>query len=308
MDLRQLRHFIAVYETGSFVRAAEVCCVSQPAVSSGVAQLEALLGVTLFDRGGFGARPTSFGAHLYRRAKLISSELLRARDEIAALRQGEAGAISIGVGPLFEQTILPSVIAAFIQRFPRVQISTVEGISTDLFRRLLRGELDFSFSTPPSWVAPPEGLEMDVLLEGNDVTISASDHEIWTLGDFSLARLAQYPWVISASVTEATQTFFDRFSSAGVPAPKTIVRTDSLPMIRELVREHGFLCVVSLEFTALRDNRGPLFRVLEENHFPFQRRICVAKRVGSFLTPAAESFKDLFISHLKSSEETALIS
>jgi DNA-binding transcriptional LysR family regulator len=308
MDLRQLRHFIAVYETGSFVRAAEECCVSQPAISSGVAQLEAILGVTLFDRGGFGARPTSFGTHLYRRAKLISSELLRARDEISALRQGEVGAVSIGVGPLFEQTILPSVISAFTQRFPRVQITTVEGISTDLFRRLLRGELDFSFSTPPSWLVPPDGLEMEVLQEANDVTISASDHVVWTQDDFSLAKLAEYPWIISASVSEASQTFFDRFSSAGVAPPKTVVRTDSLPMIRELVREHGFLCVVSLEFTQLRDNTGPLFRFLKENHFPFRRRICVAKRVESVFTPAADALKAMFIRHMNDAKDIGLSS
>jgi DNA-binding transcriptional LysR family regulator len=179
----------------------------------------------------------------------------------------------------------------------------VEGISTDLFRRLLRGELDFSFSTPPSWAVLPDGLEMEILREGNDVTVSAFDHEIWTLGDFSLPRLAQYPWIISASVTEATQTFFERFSSAGVPAPKTIVRTDSLPLIRELVRQNGFLCVVSREFTLLRDNRGPLFKVLDENYFPFPRRVCVAKRVGSFLTPAAAAFKDLFVDYLNNNEE-----
>jgi len=66
MDPQKLQHFLSVYDTGSFSRAASNNNVSQQAVSKSVAKLEETLAVRLFERGAFGAEPTQFGHALSR--------------------------------------------------------------------------------------------------------------------------------------------------------------------------------------------------------------------------------------------------
>lgn len=288
MDLRQLRHFVAVYDTGGFARAAEICHVSQPSVSASVAQLEAELGVSLFERGAFGARPTLYSRQFYDRARLVLAELRRATDEVAALREGDGGSVAVGIGPLFEHTIMPSVLAEFVVRRPRVSVATAEGLTVELYARLARGELDFVISTPPGWIDAPPEVAVEVLHETRDVVVASTEHPLWAGSDFSLEELARHPWVVSARVGEATRSFFLAFAEAGIDPPRSLVRTDSIAILRKLVERSGFLCVVSPHFAAPLIGPGPnALRIVPGDHFGFPRRLCIATRRSGSLTAAA---------------------
>jgi DNA-binding transcriptional LysR family regulator len=61
IDLRHLRHALALAEHGNFARAADACHITQPALTRSIQSLEAALGVTLFDRRRGGVEPTAFG-------------------------------------------------------------------------------------------------------------------------------------------------------------------------------------------------------------------------------------------------------
>jgi len=293
MDLRQLRHFVAVYDLGNFARAAAACFVSQPAISGSIAKLEHSLKVVLFERGAFGARGTIYARHLYPRAKLLLSEATRATHELEALHAGESGTVAVGIGAIFEEKIMPQILAAFVARRPSVSVSTFEGVTGELFQKLIQGDLDFSVSTPPGWVDAPEGIQLEILDQSTDVIIAADDHPLWRRGERSLAALARYPWVVSARVGEATRNFFLAFERATVRPPRKMVRTDSIPIIRELIERSGFLTVVSPQFVQTLQHSPRPVRVLPEKHFSFPRCICLARRSEAVLSPAAEELMAL---------------
>lgn len=138
MDTRQLRHFLALVEHGSYARASEVVHLSQPALSRSIQQLEQQLGATLFERGRFGAMLTAHGraALPHIRGMLAAEESLR--QEIEAMDTLETGELHVGTGPYPALALLDKVSARFVDRYPGIRLH----IHTDNWQGLRRALLD----------------------------------------------------------------------------------------------------------------------------------------------------------------------
>ena len=140
--LRQLQYVRAVAELRSFRQAAEVCGVSQPALSVQVAQVEALLGVVLFERGQRKVLLTPAGEALLPRVRAL---LVDADALVEAARRTAdplAGTLRIGVIPTVAPYLLPRVAPALRARFPRMEAVWTEEKTPVLAERLAAGTLD----------------------------------------------------------------------------------------------------------------------------------------------------------------------
>ncbi|MGM0702963.1 MAG: LysR family transcriptional regulator [Pseudomonadota bacterium] len=143
MQLKSLRLFMAVVETGSFVAAAERLHTVQSNVTAHIKKLEEELHVQLIDRKGR-ARPTSAGHALARHAERI----LAAHDEAVALFRGDdapRGRLRIGAMETTMALRLPPLLAAFHASHPEVDISLQAGPTADLVTGLIEGHLDCAF-------------------------------------------------------------------------------------------------------------------------------------------------------------------
>lgn len=145
MNLKQLRFVEAITTTGSFTAAAEQCCVTQPTLSNGVAQLEDELGEPLFQRSTRNVVITPFGKHLLPYIK----EVLSAQESLVrhanAFLKPEKQLIRIGTTPLFNANILGLIIESYRLQNPNVNVILREMNMTDLNRMLDEGLLDFVF-------------------------------------------------------------------------------------------------------------------------------------------------------------------
>ncbi|MEO8215104.1 MAG: LysR substrate-binding domain-containing protein [Myxococcales bacterium] len=142
LSLRQLQYFVAVANTRSFRRAAELCHVSQPALSAQIAVLEQSLGVRLLERDRRMVRPTAAGQELLERARRV---LVQADDLVdAAKRLGDplSGIIRIGVIPTVSPYLLPEVVPTLRRRLPLLNVQWVEDKTDLLVERLQAGSLD----------------------------------------------------------------------------------------------------------------------------------------------------------------------
>ena len=143
LDLRQLRHFLAIVETGHFGRAAQQLGISKQGISNSVAALEESLGARLFERGQFGAVTTEFGVVLTQHAKLILAEARKARLEIDGLREEHRGEVTFAVGSSFSEFIAPRAIARFRAANPRVVLKVAHVHPDSMLQLVSQGELDF---------------------------------------------------------------------------------------------------------------------------------------------------------------------
>ena len=142
VTLRQLQYVLAVAEHLNFRRAAEACAIAQPSLSTQVAQVEAALGITLFERLPRGVIVTTAGAPVIERARHL---LLDADDLVATAertRDPLAATLHIGVIPTVAPYLLPELAPVLRASFPRLQLLWSEEKTSELVARIDSGELD----------------------------------------------------------------------------------------------------------------------------------------------------------------------
>ena len=145
MNLSQLRFARAVASTGSFTAAAAECCVTQPTLSNGIAQLESELGERLFVRTTRKVALTPFGVHVLPYVnEVLSAQASLVHQTQAFLSPGKR-LIRIGTSPLVSANLLGLMIEPFRQRNPAVDVVLREMNMIDLYRMLDDGLLDFVF-------------------------------------------------------------------------------------------------------------------------------------------------------------------
>lgn len=137
----KLEMFIALANERHFGRAAEVCGVTQPTLSSAIRQLEDQLGVQLVYRGSRFQGLTPEGARVLEWARRMVSDMRALKAEMKAVRSGLSGTLRLGVIP----TALPMVTdltAPFLQRHPNVRVSILSRTSVEILAQIESLELD----------------------------------------------------------------------------------------------------------------------------------------------------------------------
>jgi len=122
MTLRQLEVFLAIAHAHSYRRAAEGLHASQPALSQHVRELEAELGVRLFDRLSRGVVPTEAGRLLEERAKRVFATLSDVREVLGELQGLQRGSLLVGASTTPGIYVLPAVIGEFRRRYPGIDL------------------------------------------------------------------------------------------------------------------------------------------------------------------------------------------
>lgn len=140
--LRQLQYIVAVAEMMSFRRAAERCHVAQPSLSAQVADMEAALGVSLFERDRRGVLITTAGEELISRARRILVEADDLTESAHRFVDPLAGTLRIGVIPTIAPYLLPQIVPALRKAYPQLTFVWIEDKTDILVRSINHGELD----------------------------------------------------------------------------------------------------------------------------------------------------------------------
>ena len=145
LDVDQLRTFIAISETGSFTKAAEVVNKTQSAVSMQMKRLEERLERPIFSRDGRASKLTEDGQRLLDYARRIVKLNV---ETLAAFSDAElSGRVRMGVPDDYADRYLPEIMARFSRGYPAVELSVICEPSVDLLERIDANELDLAIIT-----------------------------------------------------------------------------------------------------------------------------------------------------------------
>jgi LysR family transcriptional regulator, benzoate and cis,cis-muconate-responsive activator of ben and cat genes len=153
MELRQLRHFIAVGETGSITAAAKMLRLTQPALSRQIKALEDTLDTALLERGAHSIALTPAGEVLLKEARKLISLSETVFEKVKATAAGEA--LRVGYSPSLAGEFLSLAIERFTQIHPRVRVSLYDWSSAEMRAGLKTGKLDLIVAAPCANVTEP---------------------------------------------------------------------------------------------------------------------------------------------------------
>ncbi len=230
MEMRQIRYFLAVEETGNFTKAAERVYVSQPALSAGIRALEDHLGKQLFIRGKKRATLTPAGRRFLRRAKKIVEEFSQAKREVGVgTRKND---IRIGIFEVFSIDNLVEMIKSFHMAHPQFSSPHLFGGTTNEVARMLgRGKVDIILT---ALKGDEKSDNSTPLYEENYVAVVPQNHPFAHRGTVKIMDFHQQPFV-QREHCESFREAFQLFQEQGCE-PDIICRTDQDSWIVRMVQ------------------------------------------------------------------------
>lgn len=213
VTIRQLQCFEAVIACGNFSRAAERMNTSQPALSQAMRELEASLGVKLFDRTTRRVELTTAGQAFRETALSGLAEIERAVFLLQDLATLRAGHVRIAAPPLLAATIVPAIIAESYRLHPELSVS-VEDVDTDsVADRVRSSPVTLGLGTFP---ADEDGLSITTLARDKLHAFVARTHPLAGAGGIRWDQLADLPVVTLTRESGLRRLVEVGFEKAGV--------------------------------------------------------------------------------------------
>ncbi|CAN0433107.1 unnamed protein product [Discosporangium mesarthrocarpum] len=251
MDLRQIAHFVAVYEEGSFSQAARRENCTQPGLSVQIRNLEEKLAVSLFDRTTRGVEPTVAGRRFYDHCVAILNRVETARQQMGELSGDMSGTIRLGTPPSISRGALPATLSRFTRDFPFVELRLSEGYGGTLTEWVASGETDIGVVTLP---LDQEGISQQLLSNQQLVLVSAPDCGRTPLKPVRLADLPPLSLVLSSS-RHAMRSVVDSYLRKVGVTPAAVMDSDGLNTTLEFVRRSGWSTITPV--TSIIDELDP---------------------------------------------------
>src|SRR5258705_10523309 len=301
MDIRQLRAFVSIAESGTFTAGALRVHVTQAAISMQIRQLETEIGARVFVRAPRHVILTEAGEHLLQRARHILREHDAALDEIAELAGAERGRLRIGSASamvLTEQ--LPTVLKELRKQHPAAEISVMSGTSETLVDQILAGELDIAFVSLPVDV---RGIQTQRLSEDQLVAIASPRHKLAKQRTISAFTLAGEKLILGERGGNTRRLIDQFFAQAGVTL-RVSMELSRQTAIRRMVEEDMGVGIVPLHSVRDEVEKGKLVRWwIEGAHINWE--LGIAQLIGGYESPIMQKF--VALAHKNFASEAAII-
>ncbi|HEY9104059.1 LysR family transcriptional regulator [Chitinimonas sp.] len=254
MEIYQLRTFVTVAQQGHLTQAAEILHLSQPAVTAQIKALEEEAGISLFERTSAGVTLTEAGKLLLPEAERILAGSREMLNKARSLKGQPSGKLRIGTILTPELLRLGPLLARMRERFPLVQLTTMQGISGIILNEVRKKELDAAFfigrnpyqtvhvqpltelpyvvAAPPAWRAELEGVD-------------------WR-------TLGRQPWVGASQFSSLSKLHAEAWREHNI-APKKVHEVDQEQSMLVCVEAGLGLCMLRKEVAEAAEREGRLW-------------------------------------------------
>jgi len=149
MTIQQLEYVLALDKTRHFVRAAELCGVTQPTLSAMVQKLEDEMDCKIFDRSRQPIEPTEIGRQIIKQAQVIIYQVNQLKESVRNEKETLSGVLNLAIIPTIAPYLLPQFIASFKNLYPNITLKVSEMHTDTIIEKLRIAEIDMAILSTP---------------------------------------------------------------------------------------------------------------------------------------------------------------
>ncbi|MFB8003087.1 LysR substrate-binding domain-containing protein [Nocardia sp. NPDC056000] len=282
----KLRHLVlvdALTQHGSVVGAAAALHITQPVATRSLHDIEAILGVSLYDRGPRGVTPTIFGEAFTAHARAVLAQLSQAGRHIVELSDADRGTVVVGTHLAGSNVLLPRAIARLKQERPMLTVIVREGSPAALLVELEAGRVDLIVGR---LTAPTTETAVRVPLYHEYVEIfTRAEHPLAGYPQLELHDLAAYPWILPGAETALRRELEEFFARNAMPLPDNRIEATTFLTVRQLLLETDLVAVLP----SLIGRDDARLRPLPLSLEPVGHSVGITIAAGRTLSPSANA-------------------
>lgn len=283
--LTQIRHFLAVVDTGRISLAAEQCRIAQPSLSTSIKMLETNIGVALFRRTASGLTLTPAGERFLRHAGHLMASAGDAAEDTRRPPQELAGTVALGVTDTISGYLIPGLLQHARQSMPALSVRVLELQRAEAEDRLLAGEIDLALLLVSN-LSGRRGLAHEILLRSPRRLWTRVDHPLLQRGRIGLSDVAEENYIL-LDMDEHVTTF-EKYWAKAERRPRVVLTSKSLEGIRSLVAQGFGVSILSdLIYRPWSHDGGRIRRILLSDDVPSMDVGLVYRRADALSAAAA---------------------
>ncbi|HWP34955.1 MAG TPA: LysR substrate-binding domain-containing protein [Thermodesulfobacteriota bacterium] len=288
LSFQQLRVFQAVARRLSYTQAAADLGRTQPAVSAQIRQLEARLGLDLFEQVGRRVHLTAAGRELLAAVQRLFAAVDDIAQLAAELKGVRRGSLRVGAVSTAGEYIVPPLLGIFHRQHPEVDVNLVLDNRAGILRRLYDNELDFAVM---GRVPPGSTLDGEPVLPNFLVVVAPAGHPLARKRRLPLAALRDETWLMREEGSGTRIAVEAHFEEHGFAPTKRLTLSGSNAIKQAAAAGLGVAVLsraaLELELAARR------LAILDVEGFPLERPWHIVQVRHKRLSPAAQAFQSL---------------
>lgn len=285
INLRHIRAFVAVAEVGSFTRAAGRLAVSQSALTVSIQQLEASIGLALFNRTTRRVTLTEAGTELLPTAERLLRDFQTAVADMQAIVDFRRGRVGVAALPSICAEWLPPIVGRFARDYPNIHVEVISGNSHSVYRRVANKEVDFGFAG--QILANGEIWHQKVATQPVEL-VCPPEHPLASLPEPVRWCDLKGSTFISAGNDDALNRVIADHPELSETLRDTRYRTNKAEIVAAMVKENIGVTAVSPMILPEGIRKHLVTRKLSEPEVT--RKIYLIRRHGRTLSPTAQFF------------------
>ena len=145
MDIYQIKSFVTVAREKNLTRSAEILCITQPALSTQIKQLEEELGMSLFKRTPRGMELTEDGSRLFQEAVILVEKFESFKNSALKMKNTLSGKVLLGVNTNIDTLKIDKLNSALSSDYPDIEIHLIQSSSLEIRDMIKKGKVDLGF-------------------------------------------------------------------------------------------------------------------------------------------------------------------
>jgi len=293
MDLYKLKSFYTVAKLKSFSKAAKVLCLTQPAVSTQIKELEYEYKTKLFERIGRTIQVTQAGEALIPYVKSMLDILNESMFAVNMLKKAGEGSVKLGVSELPGARLIPSCLSAFIKKYPHVDFAINAKKSSIIVELVKSKKLDLGVvGSSSSKISKPD-IEGSVIYKDKIVVALSKEHPLAAKDEVAVHELMDQPIIVSLRNTVSRHAIDRLFRKSGITY-KRAYEIGNKAMIKTMVEKNLGIAFFSY-LDIKKESELGWIKTMIVSDYPFYRYVLAIRHRNKQLSESQKLFYNFLI-------------